>query len=126
MLPDLLNFARISNNCCEGFAKRRLAQFSNIRKEGKFKRCTVSHVPSIQQWKTNLSKTQLRAITRARNREGLGTSHKNLVDVASPLESLKNDDGNVNENVEKQWIKLQNTITARGNATTRPLFRRRL
>ena len=40
--------------------------------------------------------------------------------------SLSNDDWNVNENVEKQWIKLQNTITARGNATTCPLFRRRL
>ena len=39
--------------------------------------------------------------------------------------SLCNDDGNVNENVEKQWIKLQNTSTARGNATTCPLFRRR-
>ena len=39
---------------------------------------------------------------------------------------LSNDDGDVNENVEKQWIKLQNTITARGNATTWPLFRRRL
>ena len=42
------------------------------------------------------------------------------------LESLSNEDGNVNENVSKQWIKLQNTITARGNATTWPLFRRRL
>ena len=42
------------------------------------------------------------------------------------LGSLSNDDGNVNENVEKQWIKLQNTISARGNATTCPLFRRRL
>ena len=42
------------------------------------------------------------------------------------LESLSNEDGNVNENVAKQWIKLQNTITARGNATTWPLFRRRL
>ena len=40
--------------------------------------------------------------------------------------SLSNDDGNVNEDVEKQWIKLQNTITARGNATTWPRFRRRL
>ena len=44
----------------------------------------------------------------------------------SKLESLSNDDGNVNANVEKRWIKLQNTITARGNATTWPLFRRRL
>ena len=42
------------------------------------------------------------------------------------LESLSNEDGKVNENVSKQWIKLQNTITARGNATTWPLFRRRL
>ena len=42
------------------------------------------------------------------------------------LGSLSNDDGNANENVEKQWIKLQNTIIARGNATTCPLFRRRL
>ena len=42
------------------------------------------------------------------------------------VESLSDDDGNVNENVAKQWIKLQNTITARGNATTWPLFRRRL
>ena len=40
--------------------------------------------------------------------------------------SLSNDDGNVNENVEQQWIKLQNTITARGNATICPLFRCRL
>ena len=40
--------------------------------------------------------------------------------------SLSNDDGNVNENVAKQWIKLQSTITARGNATTWPRFRRRL
>ena len=46
--------------------------------------------------------------------------------LRSLIESLSNDDGNVNENVEKQWIKLQNTITARGNATTCPLFRRRL
>ena len=44
----------------------------------------------------------------------------------SILENLSNKDGNVNENVAKQWIKLQNTITARGNATTWPLFRRRL
>ena len=36
------------------------------------------------------------------------------------IESLSNDDGNANENVEKQWIKLQNTITARGNAATFP------
>ena len=42
------------------------------------------------------------------------------------VENLSNEDGNVNENVEKQWSKLQNTITARGNATTWPLFRRRL
>ena len=42
------------------------------------------------------------------------------------VESLSNEDGNVNENVAKQWIKLQNTITARGNATTWPLFRRLL
>ena len=42
------------------------------------------------------------------------------------VESLSNEDGNVNENVAKQWIKLQNTITARGNATTWPLFRHRL
>ena len=42
------------------------------------------------------------------------------------LESLSNEDGNVNENVVKQWFKLQNTITARGNATTWPLFHRRL
>ena len=39
---------------------------------------------------------------------------------------LSNEDGNVNENVGKQWIKLQNTITARGDATTWPFFRRRL
>ena len=45
---------------------------------------------------------------------------------SSTLESLSNEDGNVNENVAKQWIKLQNTITARGNATTCPLSRRRL
>ena len=41
-------------------------------------------------------------------------------------ESLSNDDWSVNENVAKQWIKLQDTITACGNATTWPLFRRRL
>ena len=41
------------------------------------------------------------------------------------LESLSDEDGNVNENVAKQWIKLQNTITARGNATW-PLFHCRL
>ena len=39
---------------------------------------------------------------------------------------LSNEDENVNDNVDKQWSKLQNTITARGNATTWPLFRRRL
>ena len=38
------------------------------------------------------------------------------------LESLSNEDGNVNENVTNQ----QNTITSRGNAITWPLFRRRL
>ena len=42
------------------------------------------------------------------------------------IESLSNEDGNVNENVGKQWNKLQNTIIARGNATTWPFFRRRL
>ena len=42
------------------------------------------------------------------------------------IESLSNEDGIVNENVVKQWFKLQNTVTARGNATTWPLFRRRL
>ena len=45
---------------------------------------------------------------------------------SASLESLSNNDGNVNENVEKQWIELQNTIAARGNATTWPFFRRRL
>ena len=42
------------------------------------------------------------------------------------IESLSNEDGNVNENVVKQWFKLQNTITARANATIWPLFRRHL
>ena len=42
------------------------------------------------------------------------------VDIrTASVESLSNDDGNVNENVEKQWIKLQNT-------TIWPLFRLRL
>ena len=50
----------------------------------------------------------------------------NKVVLVKVIESLSNEDGNVNENVAKQWIKLQNTITARGNATTWPLFRRRL
>ena len=45
---------------------------------------------------------------------------------SATVESLSNDDGNINENVAKQWIKLQNTITARANATTWPLFCRRL
>ena len=47
-------------------------------------------------------------------------------EAARLIENLSNDDGNVNENVEKQRIKLQNTVTERGNATTWPLFRRRL
>ena len=47
------------------------------------------------------------------------TTPANIVGVWSLLGSLSNDDGNVNENVEKQWIKLQNTITA-------PSCRRRL
>ena len=42
------------------------------------------------------------------------------------LESLSNEGGNVNEKAPKQWIKLQNTITARGNATTWPFFHCRL
>ena len=42
------------------------------------------------------------------------------------IESLSKEDGNVNENVVKQWIKLQNTITARGNAPPGHFFRRRL
>ena len=42
------------------------------------------------------------------------------------LEGSSNEDGNVNKNAPKQWIKLQNTITARGNAATWPLFRRHL
>ena len=46
--------------------------------------------------------------------------------AANTAGSLSNDDGNVNENVDKLWIKLQNTIPARGNATICPLFRRRL
>ena len=60
---------------------------------------------------------------------GRGLRYRDF-NVLSPrqikIESLSNEDGNVNENVEKQWTKLQNTITARGNATTWPLFRRRL
>ena len=46
--------------------------------------------------------------------------------VAETNMSLRNEDGNVNENATKQWIKLQNTITASENATTWPLSRRRL
>ena len=42
------------------------------------------------------------------------------------VESLSNEDGNVNENVTKQLTQIQNTITSRGNATTWPLVRRRL
>ena len=52
---------------------------------------------------------------------------KSLLTVAAlAIGNLSKDDGKVNKNVEKQWIKLQKTITARGNATTCPLFRRRL
>ena len=52
---------------------------------------------------------------------------KSLLTVAAlDIGRLNKDDGNVNENIEKQWIKLQNTITASGNATTCPLFLRRL
>ena len=40
--------------------------------------------------------------------------------TAVALESLSNEEVNVNENVVKQWFKLQNTITARGNATFPP------
>ena len=54
------------------------------------------------------------------------TSFSNFKVAFELLGSLSNEDGNVNENAAKQRIKLQNTITARGNATTWPLFRRRL
>ena len=43
-------------------------------------------------------------------------NHSKIVRIlvlAMTTESSSNEDGNVNENVAKQWIKLQNTITAR-------------